>query len=45
MKVRLKSTAEIMEELEEPSKRQSIIGETEYVEILCFLTNKESMKQ
>ena len=45
VKVRLKSTAEIIEELEEPSKRWSIIGGTEYVGILCFSTNEESMKQ
>ena len=44
-KVGLKSTAEIIGELEESSKRWSIIGGTEYVGILCFSANEESMKQ
>ena len=44
-KARLRSTAEEMEEEEEPSKRRRRIGWMEYVGILCFLMNEESIKQ
>ena len=45
VKARLRSTVEEMEEEEGPSKRQRRIGGTEYVGILCFLINEESIKQ
>ena len=44
-KARLRSTAEEMEEEEEPSKRQRRIGGMGYIGILCFLINEESIKQ
>ena len=45
VKARLRSTAEEIEEEEEPLKRWRRIGGMEYVGILCFLINEESMKQ
>ena len=44
-KARLRSTVEEMEEEEELSKRWRRIGGMEYVGILCFLINEESIKQ
>ena len=45
VKARLRSTAEEMEEEEEPLKRRRRIGGMGYVGILCFLINEESIKQ
>ena len=45
VKARLRSTVEEMEEEEELSKRWRRIGGMEYVGILCFLMNEESIKQ
>ena len=44
-KVRLRSTAEEMEEEEELSKRWRRIRGTEYIGILYFLINEDSIKQ
>ena len=44
-KARLRSTVKEMEEEEELSKRWRRIGGMEYVGILCFLMNEESIKQ
>ena len=45
VKARLWSTAKEIEEEEEPLKRWRRIGGMEYVGILCFLINEESIKQ
>ena len=44
-KARLRSTAEEMEEEEELSKRWRRIRGTEYIGILYFLINEDSIKQ
>ena len=45
VKARLRSTVEEMEEEEELSKRWRRIRGTEYIGILCFLINEDSIKQ